>query len=351
VRKFLEDQNILILSIKEFTSDKKDFGDISMTVQYKNQDMIILSKYIDIEKACEFFSFIGFALQTINSTLQPVSPAQSVEIIAKAKQASIQKKQHQSEVKKEEEAEQKKIYTSDKLTSVKEVVLSVFEKVATTITRAEATMDIEDMKKLTALTEELKKLRMGTNFEKISAVIQEIFALMEIIDNQRFAAQEAESELISPESVVRLTDVDRELERVENVEILKSIGIKISLKNKDYAVFGSSAIFWKFLQKDVLKKFTNIPKMLSSAYDVVELVLLIVVSLLAVYTLFNQIYMFSTNQFGLAYSLMVVGLRGMVVFAARYFRNRNIGRLLLVMVVAILLHYVLLRAVTTNFAL
>ena len=41
----------------------------------------------------------------------------------------------------------------------------------------------------------------------------------------------------------------------------------------------------------------------------------------------------------------------MVIFAARYFRNKNIGRLLLIIVVAILLHYVLMRAVTTNFAL
>lgn len=351
VRKFLQAQNILILSVKEFTSDEKAFGDITMTVHHNNQDITILSKYTDIEKACEFFSFIGFDIQTINSKLQPISPAQSAEIIAKAKEKALEKQEKQEQAKQEQEAEKKKIYADDKLASAKEIILRVFEKVAITITRAEAVMDMQDMKKLTALTEELKKLRMGTNFEKISEVIQEIFALMEKIDTQRFDAQEAESELISPESVVRLTDVDRELERMENTEILKSIGAKIPLKNKDYAAFGSSAIFWKFLQKDMFKQFANVTKMLSSLYDIAEFVLLVVVSLLAVYTLFNQIYMFSVNQFGLAYSLMVVGLRGMVIFAARYFRNKNIGRLLLVIVVAILLHYVLLRAVTTNFAL
>lgn len=322
-----------------------------MTVDYKDQDIALVSKYTDIEEACEFFSFIGFTLQTINSNVHPISPEYSAEIIAKAKEKSLKKHQIQDKYTQEKEAEKNKMYADEKLQSVKEVVLKIFEKVATTITRAESIIDIQEMKKITALTEELKKLRMGTNFEKISEVIQKIFVWLEKIDNQRFDLKEKESECISSESVVRFTDVERELERMENVEILKSIGMKVSMKNKDYAVFGNSALFWKFLQKDIFAKFSNIPKILSSAYDIVEFILLIVVSLLAVYVLFNQIYMFSDNQFGLAYSLMVVGLRGMVVFAARYFRNKNMGRLLLVIVVAILLHYILLRLVTTNFAL
>lgn len=79
--------------------------------------------------------------------------------------------------------------------------------------------------------------------------------------------------------------------------------------------------------------------------------MLVVVSLLGVYTLANEIYLFAANQFGLAYTLMSVGLRGMVIFAARYLRNKNIGRLILIIALAILLHYLLMRAVTTNFAL
>lgn len=351
VRKFLEAQNILILSVKDFTSDEKAFGDITMTVQYNDQNIGILSKYTDIEKACEFFSFIGLNLQTINSNLQSVSSEKSAEIITKSKEKALEKKQHQIEVKQEEEAEEKNIYVDQNLVSAKQIILNIFEKIATTITRAESIIDIQEMKKINALTEELKKLRMGTNLEKITEVIQKIFLWIEKIDNQRFDLQKKESEYVFSESIIHLTDVDRELERMENIEILKSMGIKISLKNKDYVVFGKSALFWKFLQKDIFNKWGNISNILFPLYDIVEFILLIVISLFAVYTLFNQIYMFSINQFGLAYSLMVVGLRGMVIFAARYFRNKNIGRLLLVIVVAVLLHYILLRAVTTNFAL
>jgi hypothetical protein len=73
--------------------------------------------------------------------------------------------------------------------------------------------------------------------------------------------------------------------------------------------------------------------------------------LLGVYTLSNELYLFAVNQFGLAYMLISVGVWGTVVFMARYFRKRNIGKLLLVIVFAILLHYIFMWAVNTNFAL
>lgn len=79
--------------------------------------------------------------------------------------------------------------------------------------------------------------------------------------------------------------------------------------------------------------------------------MLIVVVLLGIYTLANELYLFSMNQFGLAFSLISMGIRGVVIFAARYFRNKSVGKLLLIMMIAILLHYFMMWVVTTNFAL
>ena len=59
----------------------------------------------------------------------------------------------------------------------------------------------------------------------------------------------------------------------------------------------------------MLLKFADVPGLLYSLYDIAELIMLVVVSLLGIYTLANEIYLFSVNQFGLAYMLMSVGLR------------------------------------------
>lgn len=350
-RKLLEETNILILSVKDFPTDKKTFGDIYFTIDQNFQDIDIVTKYTDIQEAANFFSFVGFDIKSINSFSHPIPQNDMDIILFTAKQAAKERKAQIDEKSKSEAEQEKKIYSDEHLESAKKIILRVFEKVDETLKRSEWSIGMQEMKKILSLTEELKKLRMGTNFEKIRETIQELFKVMEIVNDNYYLSIQDPSDTISDDSLVTNIDVQKELERMENIKILKSLWAKISLKNQDYATFGSSAIFWKFLQKDLLLKFSDLPGVLSSLYDIAELIMLVVISMLGVYTLANEIYLFSINQFGLSYMLMSVGLRGMVIFAARYFRNRNVGRLLIVMTVAILLHYILMRLVTTNFAL
>lgn len=350
-RKILENHTILILSLKERTQDKHNFGDVYFTISFKGKSVDIITKYTDPQEACEFFQFIGFDIQRVNRRSIPISETQSQDIIFKAKQQASNKIESIEAKQKAEDEAERKVYADEKLESAKKIILQVFEKVDHSLKRADATIEFQEMKEIKALTEELKKLRMGTNFEKIRSTIQELFKVIDTVDDAYFASIQNSNVTIAPDSLVTMTDVDRELERMEKVKILKELHIKISIKNKDYASFGAGAIYRKFLQKDLLLKLSNMSGLLRSVYDIAELILLVVISLLGVYTLVNEIYLFSFNKFGLAYMLMSVGLRGMVIFAARYFRNRNIGRLLFIVAVAILLHYVLMRAVTTNFAL
>lgn len=58
VRKFLEQQGILILDLKEFYQDKKTFGDIYFTTKFALQEIEIVTKQEDIQEACNFLSFI-----------------------------------------------------------------------------------------------------------------------------------------------------------------------------------------------------------------------------------------------------------------------------------------------------
>lgn len=350
-RKILEEHNILILSLKEFPTDKTTFGDIYFTINLKFQDIDIVTKYTDIQEACNFFTFIGFDITTINSFSKPLSQKEIDTIITNGQtDASIKKADVRKQII-EKEDEERKVYQDEHLESAKKIIVRVFEKVDETTKRSAGTMSLADSKKLKALVEELKKLRMGTNFEKIRETIQDIFKMIEAINDVYYASIQNPNDTISNESLVTPVDVDKELERMENVKILKSLHAHISLKNQDYATFGSSAIFRKFLQKDFLLKISDLWSILYSLYDVTEFVLLIVVTLLWIYTLANELYLFSTNQFGLAFSLISMGIRASVIFAARYFRNKSVGKLLLIMILAILMHYLMMRVVTTNFAL
>ncbi len=350
-RKLLETTNILILSVKEFPQDKTMFGDIYFQIDHNLQTIEIVSKYTDIQEACNFFTFIGFEIRTINSYSKPLLAKEIEVIIAKwLKDAASKKSETQLQNEQSEQAE-KKIYSDEHLESAKKMIYKVFEKVEETLKRSKWKISLQDTKKIKMLTEALKKLRMGTNFEKIRETIQDIFKLIETINDDYYASIQNPNDTIIAGSVVTPVDVDKEIERMENIQILKSIGAKISLKNQKYSIFGSSVIFWKFLQKDLLLKVSNIPNVLYNIFDLTEFVLVIIVVLLGISATMNDVFMFSTNEYGFASSLMNIGVRAIALFVANFFRKKLMGRLLLLIIWVIVVHYIGMRAITTNFAL
>ncbi|HBB03429.1 TPA: hypothetical protein DCZ39_00795 [Patescibacteria group bacterium] len=258
-RKILEEKNIMILSLKEFSADKKTFGDIHFTITTNFQEIDIVTKYKDIQEACNFFMVLGFDIVTINSYTKPLSAKEIAAILTNAKAYVATKKTEVRKAIQEEENEERKVYQDVHLESAKKIIVRVFEKIEEVTKRSVGTVSLQDTKKLKSLSEELKKERMGTNFEKIRDTIQEIFKMIEKMNDDYYASIQNPDDTILPDSLVTKVDVDKELERLENIRILKSLGAKISIKNQDYAILGTPAIFWKFLQKDFLSKFIDLP--------------------------------------------------------------------------------------------
>jgi len=350
-RKILEEKNILILSLKEFSQEKKTFGDVYFTIQLNFQETEIVTKHKDIQEAAKTFSLMGFDIATINSYSTPISTEEMSIIIADAKAEAEAKKTKVKEQIKKIEAQEKKVYEDANLKAAKKIIFRVFEKIEETTKRSSGAIAIQDMKKIKVLSEELRKLRMGTNFEKIRETIQELFMMIEKINDEWYVSIQNPDDIITPNSLVTKVDLDRELDRMENVKILKMFHINIAAKNQDYAILGSYGIFWNFLQKDFLYKIANLWSLLYNFYDIAELLLVVIATLLGIYTLANEVLLFSTSQYGFAFSMITIGIRWCVLFIVRKLRNKTISRLILLAAVAIVLHYVVMRVVTNNFAL
>lgn len=351
VRKILEQRNIMVLSLKEFAEDKQTFGDIYFTINLNYQEVEIVTKYEDIQEAANFFSFIGFDILTINSYSRPITPKEILPIIAQAKVEARTRKTEVQEQIERIEAQENKVYRNEDLEAAKKIIIRVFEKIDQTTKRSAGTIGIQDMKKIHALTEELRKVRLGTNFEKIKTTIQAIFVMIEAINTQWYASIQDSASTILSESLVTPVDVERELDKMENIKILKSLGVKIEVKNQDYVVLGPYAIFWKFFQKDFMHKAADIGWLFYSLFDIIEFIFVAAVALLGVYTLANDAFLFSTNQYGFAFSMINIGIWWLVFFILRHLRNNFVSRLIVLAASAIVLHYLFMWLVTTNFAL
>lgn len=350
-RNILEKQNILILSINEYSQEHKAFWDIYFTINLNLEDIDIVTKFTDIQKACDFFAFVGFDITKINRYSSPISPLKMAEIIAQSK-AEVEKKKVEDKLLLEKsKAKQKKIYADQKLDQAKEFLARVFERVDATVKRSVGQIPIMDMNKIKYMTEELKKLRMGTNVETIRDTVEKLFTILERINAARYESQKAQAVAIDGESIITDFDIQEEAEKLEYTQILQSIHANVPLRNQEYKIFGSSAVYLKLIQREFWHKLENTSGLFYVLYDITELIALILVTLIGITTIINQIYIVTTAEPGLAYALVTIGIRWLVIFFARLRRTKNIGRLILLIGLAILAHYLLMRMVASNFAI
>lgn len=179
---------------------------------------------------------VGFDIMDINSYSKPL-PAKKIDvIIANSTLEVLKRKEEIEEQLQKKEAKEKKMYQDPTLEAAKKHIFRVFEKIDEMTKRGEGTTSIQDMKKIKSLSEDLRKLSLGTNIEKIREIVQDIFAIIEKVNVVWYQNSQSTGKRVLSNSLVTSVDVERELERMENIKILKSFGANISVQNKDYSL-------------------------------------------------------------------------------------------------------------------
>lgn len=118
------------------------------------------------------------------------------------------------------------------------------------------------------LQEDLKKLRMGNNYEKIRDLSAQILSIMKSREERYFTIQQSQAKVLIPDSVLTDVEVAKEEMKQLYVQQKKKLGVKISLVKEDYAVFGTVSLLRKFFQKDAVHKLLQPQVRLYYLYDI-----------------------------------------------------------------------------------
>jgi len=79
------------------------------------------------------------------------------------------------------------------------------------------------LKALREKEDELKKLKLGTNHERIVEIIEEITTMLDSIENEYYEANKDKEQKIFEDSIVTDVDITKEIHKLEKVEQLKKI--------------------------------------------------------------------------------------------------------------------------------
>jgi len=363
-KKFLENTGIIVLSLKEYKEQPNIFGNISFTIHCVEQDISVYTKFEgDLIQACDFFLMIGFDIKYINFTSNPLTTEEVVKIVENSKENNEKKREEQKIIAEKKEDVEKKIFEDPRLGSDKKVIERIFAKVEKVIKLTTGFIAGKDLKKIKEKEDELKKLKLGTNHERIVELTEEMTTLLESMETDFYNANTDKEKKIFEDSIVTDIDITKELNKIDKIEQIKSVGGKIKSTEQDYQVFGKSFLFLKILYKDFIYLFKtpqHLTNMLYNTYDLVELGIIVILVQVSIYILANTIFVFSTNSnYEYFYTIYIkIGLIWILLFCARYLRlqssktgKKNIPILIVLIPAIIILYYILLSIINNNFSI
>lgn len=351
VRKLLEKYNILVLDISEYNQEIKTFGDVWVKVKWWFDGITLVSDDADIQNVCKNFLEIGLDIIEINSFAHPLSTGDMETLLETTRTLVDAETATEKQVIQTKKAEQKKIYNDPKLADAKEVVARIFGRIPILMQNLEWTMNGKSLKQISVRQEDLKKLRMGNNFEKIRDLAINLLALMWEWELVYFDQQKITSHPIFPNSVVMDSDFAREEMNLIYAQQRRLLGKLISVHLLDSSIGWNISIFLTFLQKDLFATFTNPTLVLYHLYDALLLCVIFLLSIAGSFVLYNLIWPLVDNLSIMWLPMIKIGCFGLLLWLGSFWKKKDIWNLILIGVLIALAYRLLTWLIITNFAL
>jgi hypothetical protein len=351
VRKLLEKYNILVLSINEYTQDPKLFGNVRAKIKRWFDGITIVSEGSDVKVVCDNLLDLWLEITEINSYTKPLE-TEAIKALLDSSRIAIQMKQTtEMQAIQGKKEEKKKIYADPKLARAKVVVERIFERIPMLFESLKGQLESQEIKHIHTLQDDLKKLRMGNNYEKIRDLASEILEIMEHMEELTINLHPEQAHEIIKDSIVTDQDVQKEEMRLLYTQQKKALWAKISLLGNDYALFGKISLFWKFFQKDLVHLLMSPSTVLYYVHDTALVCVGFLLSMAGGFVVYNLLWPTVDNLDTFWFHLITWWILGLLLWLGSFWKKKSIGNLLLIYGVTILMYLLLIRLLTINFAL
>lgn len=353
VRKFIEESWLILLSLSDFSSQPESFWPVYITVTFENQHIrIVAKKEFTLKDLCSLFLSLWFVIEDANYFADPQTPQQVQKVIALcSKELDDQKQSEKIQQEQQQEAEKKIYYSDDGLEKAKQVIAWSLEKVNTLLTEKWAFVSAKDLRTIKEKVEELKKLRMGTNYEKIRDMLQELFSIVDRIEEEYYASLEDTSQSIFPWTMVTAVDLERQVSILEKVQKQQMFWGTIPVKRKDYVAFWDVLVYLFFLKKDFITLFQNILLYVYRIFDWLQIALLMLVVFLSLAVIYFLLFSPTTSLSSIYYSLFSLGFFWLLGYLFSLIKAKNPLFVGVLFVSMIIIYFISIPLLKHTFAL
>ena len=285
VRGFLSHRWVVIVSLNEFKEKPEDFGAIKMSVLYNNAEIEILMKWEDLSEALYSMMFLGLNPKSANYLNDPVPEEEMNNIIASTSSKIHAVNQEILERKEMEEKKEQKKYEEAAIWDSLKIVNAEIDRIEQVIKAWEWVILWLEMKELEDYLNEMKKIRLWTNFNKMATLVFESHALVKTAEAEIFKAYDSQKFAIDKNSSVTNIDVINDI--FDSKRISEKWALQASSLTAGESVLNvlwPAAVFLKLLKRDIIHTFktTSADEIFGVVMDMVEYFVLTAIIVLSI---------------------------------------------------------------------
>ena len=345
---FLYFYNIVVLSISEYKKPISSFWELEISINHKQKNIKMFSSFEDIYTALKCFTMIGFDITYANFTNENKLLDNEVsEIIHKVKKEVAELQEIAKQEIQEQKEKEKKIYKDQKLNKILDISLSATKQIDLLLNNIDISKISHDkIRDIKLLSQELIKLRMGRNVDKMVEVLEKTYH--KIYEIQQESISHKTPKLLIPWSSISDLEMEQEAFKYQKAQNIKKIWTKRSKTDSYYLSFETVAIYINFLLKDIKLFFKNISLFFYKLFDYLEIFFIFIILSLSIFLRFSKVsYSLSQNLF-LYYFLIQSSVYWFVINIFKIFRKKTIKTNVFLLILALMSSYLIFLLIKNN---
>ena len=258
IHDFVSHRGIVIVSLTPIKEELTSYWDIVITVPYESNTISLYLQWDNLENSVYFIETVWLIPESADfvdhhvsrEEMQTIIQNVSSQISAENEQTKL--KQQEEEIKERQKYEQKSIH--DWLKAINNNI----DKLEQIMKAWEWVLSTEELKHIEDLSNNMKKIRLWTNFNKMAELVFEAHMLIKKAEEQIFNAQWAQKFFIGQNSAVTNVDVISELFILDKASEKSLFKPQLLTPAENiYSRLWSTMVYLQLLKRDIVDAFSK----------------------------------------------------------------------------------------------
>lgn len=348
VRDILREYKLVALQLYEYKEEKvKNYWKIKILIKFEGQEIRLLSNATELEWIAYWLSVIWFDIENINYVENWLEQEKIDEILKTSKQEAEQRITEQKNANAKKEQEDAELLDQKKREKYQTEINKLLNNIQKLVEKAKDFLPQEKLKALFREGQELSKLKMWRNFEKISTSLEKAYGLYSDLEQEYLVAQKASRIQVSWSNISD-TYVISEIQKLEKAKWLTNVW-STNVSDVLQAKFWWIVMYFKFLKKDLVSKLKTFPEKFPKIFDDILLWLILLELFAGIYFSLSKVLYYNDMNDYVYVMLINFGVFWLVLYWINFIKKKSLVYNITLLALRVLASIALVRVLKQNF--